>query len=53
MQNILQTVHPTLCGKYYAGAYVTLNARTAPGAFEPRRVSHLLFVISLVLRANV
>ena len=35
--------------KYYADACVTLNARTAPVAFAPRRVSHVVFLINLIL----
>ena len=42
-------MHPTLRGKYYADACVMLNTRTAPDAFAPRGVSHLVFLISLVL----
>ena len=34
----------------YADACVMLNARTAPVAFAPRRVSHVVFLISLVLK---
>ena len=34
---------------YYVDACVKLNARTAPVAFAPRRVSHVVFLISLVL----
>ena len=37
------------CGKYYADACITLNTRTAPVAFAPRRVSYIVFLISLVL----
>ena len=48
-QNIFQAARPTLCGKYYADACVMLNARTAPVAFSPSRVSHVVFLISLVL----
>ena len=51
--SIIQAALPTLREKYYADAFVTLNARTAPTAFAPRRVSHVLFLISLVLTANV
>ena len=40
---------PTLQGKYCTDACIMLNARTAPGAYAPRRVSHLLFLISLIL----
>ena len=47
--NILQSARPTLRGKYYADACVTLNVRTAPVAFAPRRVSHVVFLITLVL----
>ena len=36
-------------GKYYADACVTLNARSAPVAFASRRVSHVVFLVSLVL----
>ena len=36
-------------GKYYADACVTLNACTAPVAFASSRVSHVVFLISLVL----
>ena len=39
----------TLRGKYYADACVTLKACTAPVAFAPRTISHLVFLISLVL----
>ena len=42
-------MRPNLRGKYYADACVTLNARTAPVAFAPSRVSHVVFLISLVL----
>ena len=35
--------------KYYMDASVTLNARTAPVAFAPRRFSQAVFLISLVL----
>ena len=42
-------MRPTLRRKYYADACVTLNARTAPVAFAPRRVSHVVILISLVL----
>ena len=52
-QNSLQAVRPTLCRKYYADACVMLNARTAPVAFAPSRVLHVLILIGLVLRANV
>ena len=38
-----------LRGKYYANACVTRNARTAPVAFALRRVSHVVFLISLIL----
>ena len=48
-QNILQAAHPTLRGKFYADAWVTLNARKAPVAFDQHRVSHVVFLISLVL----
>ena len=41
---------PTVRGKYYADACVTLNARTAPVAFASRRVAHVIFLISLVLK---
>ena len=44
-QDIIQAAHPTLHGKYYADACVTLNARTVPAAF--------VSLISLVLRAKV
>ena len=47
--NILQVVRPSLRGKYYANACVTLNARIAPVAFSRRRVSQVAFLISLVL----
>ena len=47
-QNIKQAARPTLCG-YYADACVTLNTRTASVAFALRRVSHIVFLISLVL----
>ena len=47
--NILQHARPTLPGKYYADACVTLNTCTALVAFAPRRVSHIVFLISLVL----
>ena len=47
--NILQAVRP-LRGKYCADACVKLNARTAPVAFAPRSVSHVIFLISLVLK---
>ena len=45
----LQAARPTLRAKYYEDAYVTLNARTAPVTFALRRVSHVVFLISLVL----
>ena len=45
----LKAVRPTVRGKYYADACVTLNARTAPSAFASRRVAHVIFLISLVL----
>ena len=48
-QNVLQAERPTLRGKYYADGCVTLNARTEPVAFASRRVSHVVFLISLVL----
>ena len=48
-QNIFQAVRATLRGKYYADACVTLNAGTVPVAFSPRTISHLVFLISLVL----
>ena len=48
-QNIFQAARATLRLKYYADACVTLNARTAPVAFVPRKISHLVFLISLVL----
>ena len=47
--NILQAAHPTLCENYYTDTCVTLNTRTAPVAFAPRRILHMLFSISLVL----
>ena len=49
MQNILQASRPTLRGKYYADACVTLNTRNAPVAFAPRRIFQVVFLISLVL----
>ena len=49
MQNIFQAAHATLCGRYYADAYVTLNAHTEPVAFALRKVSHIVLLISLVL----
>ena len=48
-QNIFQAARATLRRKYYTDACVTLNARTAPVAFAPRTISHLVFLISLVL----
>ena len=48
-QNILQAAYATLRGKNYMDAYVMLNACTAPVAFTPRRVLHIVFLISLVL----
>ena len=48
-QNIFQVARATLRGKYYADDRVTLNAGTAPVAFAPRTISHLVFLISLVL----
>ena len=48
-QNNFQAARATLRGKYYADACVTLNARTAPVAFAPCKISHLVFLISLVL----
>ena len=48
-KHFLQAARPTLCGKYYTDACVTLNARTAPAAFALRRVLHIVFLISLVL----
>ena len=47
-QNVTHTACPTLRGPLHH-----TNARTAPAAFAPRRVSHLLFLINLVLRANI
>ena len=44
-----QAARATLRRKYYADACVTLNAHTAPVAFAPRRVSHVVFLISLIL----
>ena len=32
---------------------ITLSARTSPAAFAPCRVSHVLFLISLILRASI
>ena len=53
-QNIFLAARATLHGKYYADTWVTLNTRTAPVAFGPHTISHLVFLISLVLaRANV
>ena len=49
-QNILQAARPTLRGKYYMDACVMLNARNARVAFALRRVSHVLFSVSLILR---
>ena len=49
MQYIFQASRPTIRGKYYADACVTLNARTAPVVFAPRRVSHVVFLINLIL----
>ena len=37
-------------GKYYADACVTLNTRTAPVAFALRRVSHVVLLVSLILK---
>ena len=48
-ENIKQAARPILRGRYYANDCVTLNARTASVAFAPRRVSHVVFLISLVL----
>ena len=48
-KTFLQSAHPTLRGKNYADACITLNVLTAPVAFAPRRVSHVVFLISLVL----
>ena len=48
-QNILQAANTTLRGKNYVDACVMLNACTAPVAFTPRRVLHIVFLISLVL----
>ena len=42
-------MRPTLRGKYYADACVKLYARSMPVAFALRRVSHVGFLISLVL----
>ena len=36
-------------GIYYADTCVTLNSLSAPVAFAPRRVSHVIFLISIVL----
>ena len=47
--NILQHARPPLRWKYYADASVMLNTRTSPVAFAPRRVSHIVFLISLFL----
>ena len=33
-------------GKYYADAWVMLNARTTPVAFAPRRVSQFISLVS-------
>ena len=44
---------PTLRRKYYTDACVTLNACTVPVAFAPRRVSHIVFLISLVLEQTL
>ena len=49
MQNILQATRPTLRGKYYADTCITLYAHTEPVAFVPHRVSHKVFLISLIL----
>ena len=49
-KNIVQAARPTLHGKYYAGACVKRNERTTLGAFAPRRVSHLLFLIRADVR---
>ena len=48
-----EAVCPTLCGKYYVDACVKLNTCTVCAALAPHRVLHVLFLISLVLRANV
>ena len=48
----IQTARPTLRRKYYAYACVMLNAPTAPAAFAQSRVSHVVFLISLVLQQN-
>ena len=48
-QNILQAARSTQRGKYYVDACVTLKASTVPVPFAPRWVSHIVFLISLVL----
>ena len=48
-KKIWKAARPTVRGKYYADACVTLNARTVPVAFASRRVAHVIFLISLVL----
>ena len=48
-KTFLQAARPTPRGKYYADACIMLNACTVPAAFATRRVSHIVFLISLVL----
>ena len=52
-QNIIRAAHPTLLGKYYTDTCITLNTHTVPAALSCIRVSHALFLVILVLGANI